>query len=136
MPIFDVTDTQPVDTLGGVGDITDRNAIMNMIDNIQHECAIVKAYFEAAEDEVTDVIDGAIEDDDAKDIEDLSMAGTEVKDADVSDDPDKLVYDPDSYTNDYLGDDKKDGEVDIDIQGTEEAAMQAAVDSIFAELGL
>lgn len=73
---------------------------------------------EEAEEEVTDVIDNAVDDD--TDFDDLSMANFDVKDSDVSDDPDKLTYDPDSYTDDYLGDDKLDGTVDVDIQGTTE----------------
>ncbi len=79
---------------------------------------------EAAEEEVEDVIAGAIDTVDA--LDDISIATYDVKDDDVSDDPNKLVYDKvDTYTSQE--EPEKDGEVDIDINakigGKSEAAF-------------
>ena len=77
---------------------------------------------EAAEDEVTDVIDKAIDSKDAQGIEDVNQAGTEVLDAGVSDDPNKLVYDKVqtySQTTD-IGDEGVAGTVDSERDDTDE----------------
>jgi len=76
---------------------------------------------EAAEDEVDEVISSAIDSKDAQGIEDVNHAGTEVKDSDVSDDPNELVYDKvQTYSQDIeMGDEKTAGEVDIDNDDTD-----------------
>ncbi len=76
---------------------------------------------EATEDEVDGVIDAAVNSDDAQGIEDVSQADTAVKDADVSDDPEKLVYDKvQSYSQSTeVGDEKVAGEVDVNNVDTD-----------------
>lgn len=76
------------------------------------------AIAEAAEDEVTEVMDKALS---SEEISDINAASTAVKDADVSDDPDKLTYGPDQYT-DNAGY-KVAGSVDSDINSKSEAAF-------------
>ena len=76
---------------------------------------------EATEDEVDEVIASAIDSKDAQGIEDVNHASTAVKDADVSDDPEKLVYDKvQTYSQSTdIGDEKVAGEVDIDNDDTD-----------------
>ena len=76
---------------------------------------------EASEEEVDDVIDKAVQSNDAQGIEDVSQADTAVKDADVRDDPDALVYDKtDCYSQDIeVGEEKVAGEIDIDNVDTD-----------------
>ena len=76
---------------------------------------------EAADEELEDVISDGIDSDDAQGIEDVSLADTYVKDADVSDDPDALVYDKtDCYSQDTeWGDEGIAGEIDVDLGDTE-----------------
>jgi len=76
---------------------------------------------EAAEDEVDEVIASAIDSKDAQGIEDVNHASTAVKDAGVSDDPEKLVYDKvQTYSQSTdIGDEKVAGEVDIDNDDTD-----------------
>lgn len=79
---------------------------------------LADAIAEAAADEVTEVMDKALSD---EEISDINAASTNVKDADVSDDPDKLTYGPDQYTDN--ADYKVDGSVDTDINSKSEAAF-------------
>lgn len=81
---------------------------------LEESAAYLNAVAEAAEEEVEDVIDGAI---DAVDISDTNNASTNVLDPDVSDDPDKLVYadDPDYKEA------KTDGSIDTEINSRESA---------------
>ena len=64
---------------------------------LEESSVYAQAVAEAAETEVEDVITGALS---KSEIEDLSAATTDVKDADVKDDPDALTYAPDCYTDD------------------------------------
>ena len=74
------------------------------------------AIAEAAEEEVTSVMDKAIS---AEEISDVNNASKAVMDADVSNDPDKLTYSDDpEYVKDTT-----DGTVDTNIVGTEESAL-------------
>lgn len=86
---------------------------------LEESSVYAQAVAEAAETEVEDVITGALS---KSEIEDLSAATTDVKDADVKDDPDALTYAPDCYTDD---EDKPeaDGTVDTEINSKEEAAF-------------
>lgn len=61
---------------------------------LEESTVLLDAIAEAAEDEVDNVIQSALSD---EEISDLCAASTNVKDADVSDDPDKLTYEPDKY---------------------------------------
>lgn len=70
---------------------------------------------EAAEDSVDDVIDKAMSGD-AEGVGDTNVATDFVKDADVSDDPDKLTYDDNCYSQTIEADDTKvDGTIDTQI---------------------
>ena len=51
------------------------------------------------------------------------MASSAIKNSGVSNDPNKLTYQPDCYTDDYLGDDELDGFIDTNIQGTTEESV-------------
>ncbi len=75
---------------------------------------------EASEDQVDDVIEKAMGGD-AEGVTDSNLASTDVKDADVADDPDKLVYDKtDCYSQTNEEDDvKADGTVDTTLGDTE-----------------
>ena len=64
---------------------------------LEESSIYAQAVAEAAEDEVDNVINSALSD---EEISNLSVASTNVKDGDVSDDPDKLTYGPDKYTSD------------------------------------
>lgn len=81
---------------------------------LEESAAYLDAVAEAAEDEVEDVIDGAI---DAVDITDTNNASTNVLDADVSSDPDKLVYADDPEYNGA----SVDGSIDTEINSRESA---------------
>ena len=85
---------------------------------LKEEAAYLEAVAEAAEQEVEDVITGAIS---KEELSDLCNATKNVKDADVSDDPDKLVAD---YGRD-MGDGsvKTAGTVDTEINSKSESAM-------------
>lgn len=63
---------------------------------LEESAVYLDAIAEAAEDEVDNVINSALSD---EEISDLSAASTNVKDGDVSDNPDKLTYGPDCYTD-------------------------------------
>ena len=82
------------------------------------EESALDAIAEAAEDEVENVITGALS---KEELSDLCAASTNVKDADVKDDPDALTYGPDCYSDNA---DMSTGKVakDVDYVGTEESA--------------
>ena len=82
------------------------------------ESTLLNAIAEAAEDEVENVIVGALN---KEELSDLSSAPTTVKDADVKDDPDALTYGPDCYTDSVPMDDAE-GAVDTEINSKEESA--------------
>ena len=74
---------------------------------------------EASEDQVDDVIDKAMSGD-AEGVGDSSVAPENVKDADVSDDPDKLTYDDDCYSQTVEEKDVEPaGTVDVELGDTE-----------------
>ena len=58
-----------------------------------------------------------------EDISDLSAATVDVKDADVSDDPDKLTYGPDCYTPSASYDDAEGKVCDTDVASRDESAF-------------
>lgn len=92
---------------------------------LKESATYLDAVAEAAEQEVEDVIDNAFKD---EDISKVSSASLDVKDADVSDDPNEITYDPDSYTDDY----KKasvDGKIDTDVDSS-----KCCESSIFSDL--
>ena len=80
---------------------------------LEESAVYLDAVAEAAEEEVENVIQSALSD---EEISDLSAASTNVKDGDVSDDPDKLTYGPNCYTNN-ANFDKADGCIDTDVTG-------------------
>lgn len=80
---------------------------------LEESAVYLDAIAEAAEDEVDNVINSALSD---EEISDLSVASTNVKDGDVSDDPDKLTYGPDRYTDNASFSDA-DGCIDTCIGG-------------------
>lgn len=80
---------------------------------LEESAVYLDAIAEAAEDEVDNVINSALSD---EEISDLSAASTNVVDGDVSDDPDKLTYGPNKYTNDASFDDSE-GSIDSCIGG-------------------
>jgi hypothetical protein len=86
---------------------------------LEESTVYAQAVAEAAETEVEDVITGALS---KSEIEDLSAATTDVKDADVKDDPDALTYAPDCYTDDEAKP-EVDGAVDTEINSKEESAF-------------
>lgn len=90
---------------------------------------------EAAEDSVDDVIDKAMSGD-AEGVGDTNVASDYVKDADVSDDPDKLTYDDNCYSQGVdVSDTDVDGTIDTQIgdittqvnRGAETSATEAAL---------
>ena len=90
---------------------------------------------EAAEDSVDDVIDKAMSGD-AEGVGDTNVASDYVKDADVSDDPDKLTYDDNCYSQGVEASDTDiDGTIDTQIgdittqvnRGAETSATEAAL---------
>ena len=95
------------------------------------------ARLEAAMDEISDVIDNAINSNNAQGIEDVNRASTEVLGAGVSNDPNKLTYDDDCYSQEYeFGDENIAGTVDANIVGTSTNVAsgnetKAAVESFF-----
>ena len=92
---------------------------------LKESATYLDAVAEAAEQEVEDVIDNAFKD---EDISKVSSASLDVKDVDVSDDPNAISYDPDSYTDDY----KKasvDGKIDTDVDSS-----KCCESSIFSDL--
>lgn len=78
---------------------------------LEESAVYAQAIAEAAEQEVDDVINSALTD---EEISDLSAATVDVKDADVSDCPDKLTYGPDCYT-DNASMDGAEGSVDTTV---------------------
>lgn len=80
---------------------------------LEESAVYLDAIAEAAEDEVDNVINSALSD---EEISDLSAASTNVKDGDISDDPDKLTYGPDCYTANASFSDS-DGSIDSCIGG-------------------
>lgn len=80
---------------------------------LEESAVYLDAVAEAAEEEVENVIQSALSD---EEISDLSAASTNVKDGDISDDPDKLTYGPNCYT-DNANFDKADGCIDADVTG-------------------
>lgn len=83
----------------------------------------IDKFLEAAEEDVLDTIDSAIDNNDEQvDVTDVSQATADVKGADVSDDPDKNSYDDtDCYSQAVeVGDEKVDGTVDVDLGSTDE----------------
>ena len=88
-------------------------------DKLEESAIYAQAVAEAAEQEVEDVISGAIS---KEELSKINNASKDVIDADVSSDPDKLVYDPDYYTDNqsYV---KTDGYKDSTIVGTEESGF-------------
>lgn len=88
-------------------------------DKLEESAIYAQAVAEAAEQEVEDVISGAIS---KEELSKINNASKDVIDADVSSDPDKLVYDSDYYTDNqsYV---KTDGYKDSTIVGTEESGF-------------
>lgn len=80
---------------------------------LEESAILLDAIAEAAEQEVDDVINSALSD---EEISDLSAATVDVKDGDVSDDPDKLTYGPDCYTANASMDDAE-GTIDTCVGG-------------------
>lgn len=80
------------------------------------------AIAEAAEDEVEDVISGALS---KEELSKICNASKNVKDGDVSDDPSELTYGPDSYYDNrsYV---RTDGSIDTEINSKSESALFAA----------
>lgn len=77
------------------------------------------AKLEAAMGEISDVIDQAIGSNNAQGIENVNLAGTDVLGAGVSNDPNRLVYDDDCYSQGgTFGDENIAGYVDANIAGT------------------
>ena len=94
---------------------------------------------EAAEEEVTDVLDKAIDSNDEEvDLSDLSQAGTEVQDADVSNDPEEDVYDKvGTYSQaEYVGDEDVDGYKDTDIDSNDSDVEYPEEDNAVNEMFL
>lgn len=94
---------------------------------------------EAAEEEVTDVLDKAIDSNDEEvDLSDLSQAGTEVQDADVSNDPEEDVYDKvGTYSQaEYVGDEDIDGYKDTDIDSNDSDVEYPEEDNAVSEMYL
>jgi len=74
-----------------------------------------ESILEGAEDNVEDVIDSAMGGD-AQGVGDTSIASDVVKDGDVSNDPDKLTYDDDCYSQGVeMSDVKADGSIDTQL---------------------
>jgi len=92
---------------------------------LKENALYLDAVAEAAEQEVEDVIDNAFKD---EDITKVSSASLDVKDADVSDDPNAISYDPDSYTDDYKRE-PVDGKIDTDVDSS-----KCCESSIFSDL--
>ena len=85
---------------------------------ISTEEAYLAAVAEAAEQEVDDAIDNALS---KECFDDINKASLNIKDTDVSDDPDKLTYGPDQYTDNLYG--TTSGTVDTEINSKEESAF-------------
>lgn len=81
---------------------------------LEESAILLDAIAEAAEDEVDNVIGAALSD---EELSKLSAASTNVKDGDVSDDPDKLTYGPDCYTDHPEVWNGTDGNIDSCIGG-------------------
>lgn len=86
---------------------------------LEESAVYLDAIAEAAEEEVENVISGALS---KEELSKICNASLNVKDADVSDDPDRLTYGPDSYT-DNLSYVRTDGSIDTDINSKSESAF-------------
>jgi len=83
------------------------------------EATYLDAVAEAAEQEVEDVIGSALSD---EELSELCSASKNVKDGDVTDDPDALTYGPNQYTkNACFG--SSDGSIDTHIDSKKESAF-------------
>lgn len=82
------------------------------------EAAYLEMVQEAAEQEVEDVIDGAISN---EELSDICNAALNVKDADVSDDPEKNVYDKVQHYSTSGSEVDTDGVIDTDYDSKEES---------------
>ena len=85
---------------------------------LEESAVYAQAVAEATEQEVEDVITGAIS---KEELSEINAASKNVKDADVADDPDALTYGPDQYTAN--GRYSVDGSIDTDIDSKNEAAF-------------
>jgi hypothetical protein len=86
---------------------------------LEESAVYAQAVAEAAEQEVEDVIGSALSD---EEISQICSASDNVKDGDVSDDPDKLTYGPDCYTANPTYTPVA-GTVDTDIDSKSESAF-------------
>lgn len=86
---------------------------------LEESAVYLDAVAEAAEEEVENVISGALS---KEELSKICNASLNVKDADVSDDPDRLTYGPDSYT-DNLSYVRTDGSIDTEINSKSESAF-------------
>lgn len=88
-------------------------------DKLEESVIYAGAVAEAAAEEVESVISGALS---KEELSKICNASLNVKDADVSDDPDKLTYGPDYYS-DNLSYVRTDGSVDTEINSKSESAF-------------
>lgn len=86
---------------------------------LEESAVYADAIAEAAAQEVTDVIDRALS---KEELSKICNASKDVMDGDVSDDPDKLTYGPDSYTDNMSYVPTK-GTIDTNIDSKSEAAF-------------
>lgn len=84
---------------------------------------LLDAIAEATENEVEDVINGALS---KEELSDFCAASKNVKDGDVSDDPDKLTYGPDCYTDHPEVWDGTNGNIDSCIGGGKVEVKESA----------
>ena len=96
--------------------------------SVNTEATLLDAIVEAAEAEVDDVISTALNN---ETISDVSQADTAVVGSDVSDDPNKNVYDKtDCYTqHTEVGDEKVDGEISTNVNSKDETSSTDKADS-------
>ena len=89
---------------------------------LEESALYLDAVAEAACQEVEDVISGALS---TEELSKICNASKNVKDADVSDDPDKLTYGPNYYTRNgsYV---PTDGSVDSTVVGKKSEAAEFA----------
>ena len=88
-------------------------------DKLKESAIYLDAVAEAAAEEVESVISGALS---KEELSKICNASLNVKDADVSDDPDKLTYGPDYYSDNqsYV---RTDGSIDTEINSKSESAF-------------
>lgn len=86
---------------------------------LEESAVYLDAVAEAAAEEVESVISGALS---KEELSKICNASLNVKDADVSDDPDKLTYGPDYYSDNqsYV---RTDGSIDTEINSKSESAF-------------